>query len=94
MEWVRVGCSISTAGGRLYEPGVPPLERGLETLRALSDAGIETCVSLAPVVPWIATVDVGSPLARLRTAGVGAVTPGLLRFQGCETPREMFELST
>lgn len=34
MEWVRAGCSISTACGRFYEPGVPSLEKRLETLRA------------------------------------------------------------
>jgi DNA repair photolyase len=94
MEWVRVGCSISTASGRFYEPGVPPLERRLETLRALADAGIETWVSLAPVVPGIVTVEVEGLLSRLRAAGVGAVTPGLLRFQGYDVSREMFERST
>ncbi len=94
MEWVRVGCSISTASGRLYEPGVPPLERRLETLRALADAGIQTWVSMAPVVPGIVTVEVEALLSRLRDAGVRAVTPGLLRFQGYDVSREMFERST
>ena len=94
MGWVRVGCSISTASDRLYEPGVPPLERRLETLRALADAGIMTWVSLAPVVPGIMTLEVEELLSRLRDAGVGAVTPGLLRFQGYDASREMFERST
>jgi DNA repair photolyase len=94
MEWVRVGCSISTASDRFYEPGVPPLERRLETLRALSDAGIMTWVSLAPVVPGIMTFEVEDLLSKLRDIGVGAVTPGLLRFQGYDASREMFEGST
>ena len=94
LEWVRVGCSMSTASGRLYEPGVPPIERRLETLRALADAGIRTWVSLAPVVPGIVTVEVEGLLSRLRDAGVEAVTPGLLRFQGYDVSREMFERST
>lgn len=94
MEWVRAGCSISTASDRLYEPGVPSLESRLETLRALADAGIKTWVSLAPVVPGIMTFEVESLLGRLREAGVGAVSPGLLRFQGYEASRRMFELST
>ena len=94
MDWVRVGCSISTASGRFYEPGVPPLERRLETLRTLADAGIKTWVSLAPVVPGIVTVEVEGLLARLRGAGVEAVTPGLLRFQGYDASRKMFERST
>jgi DNA repair photolyase len=94
MEWARVGCSISTASGRLYEPGVPPLERRIETLRALADSGIRTWVSLAPVVPGISTVKIEDLLSELRDAGVGAVTPGLLRFQGYDVSREMFERST
>ena len=49
--WVRVGCSISSASGRFCEPGVPPLERRLETLRALGEGGMRTWVSLAPVSP-------------------------------------------
>jgi DNA repair photolyase len=94
MGWVRVGCSISTASGRLYEPGVPPLERRLETLRALADAGVATWVSLAPVVPGIVTVEVEGLLSRLREAGVQAVAPGLLRLQGYDVSREMFERTT
>jgi hypothetical protein len=94
MEWVRVGCSISTASDRLYEPGVPPLERRLETLRELAEAGIMTWVSLAPVVPGIVTLEVEELLSRLRDAGVGTVTSWLLRFQGYDVSREMFERST
>lgn len=90
LEWLRVGCSISTASGRLYEPGVPPLRRRLETLRSLSEAGIRTWVSLAPVIPSISTVGVGRLLERLRDCGVEAVTPGVLRFEGYEASKEMF----
>lgn len=94
MDWVRVGCSVSTASSRIYEPGVPPLERRLETLRALGEAGIRTWVSLAPVVPGIRTFEVDDLLAKLREAGVKAVTAGLLRFQGYEASEEMFERAT
>lgn len=94
MEWARVGCSISTASGRGYEPGVPPLERRLETLRALSSEGLETWVSLAPVVPGVANVEVKRLLARLHVVGVKVVTPGLLRLRGYPASKEMFELST
>jgi DNA repair photolyase len=94
MEWVRVGCSVSTAANRFYEPGVPPLERRLETLRTLGEAGIRTFVSLAPVIPGIMTFEIEELLSRLRAAKVGAVYPGLLRFQGYEASREMFERST
>ena len=94
MEWVRVGCSISTAATRAFEPGVPPLERRLETLRRLAEEGIETWVSLAPVIPGIVTFEVEGLLSKLRDAKVGAVTAGLLRFQGYEASREMFEAAT
>jgi DNA repair photolyase len=94
MEWVRVGCSISTASDRLYEPGVPPVERRLKTLRALADAGIMTWVSLAPVVPGVVTFEIEELLSKLRDAGVESVNPGLLRFQGYDVSREMFERST
>jgi DNA repair photolyase len=94
MEWVRVGCSISTAATRTFEPGVPPLERRLETLRRLAEEGIETWVSLAPVIPGIVTFEVEGLLSKLREAKVGAVTPGLLRFQGYDASRKMFEAAT
>jgi DNA repair photolyase len=93
-EWARVGCSISTAAGRFFEPGVPPLERRLETLKALGRQGIRTWVSLAPVVPGVSNVDVDALLSKLREVRVQAVTPGLLRFQGYERSRKMFEALT
>jgi DNA repair photolyase len=94
MEWVRVGCSISTAAGRAFEPGVPPVERRLETLRRLAEEGIETWVSLAPVIPGIVTFEIEELLSKLRDAHVGAVAAGLLRFQGYDASREMFEAAT
>jgi DNA repair photolyase len=94
MEWVRVGCSISTAAGRRFEPGVPPLERRLDTLRKLAENGIDTWVSLAPVIPGIVTFEMEALLSRLRDARVGAVAAGMLRFQGYDASREMFEAAT
>src|SRR6266852_4709318 len=46
---IRVGMSITSVPDRRYEPGVPPLQRRLDTLRKLGEAGIRTWVSLAPV---------------------------------------------
>ena len=94
LEWVRVGCSISTAASREFEPGVPPVERRIRTLRSLSEAGIQTWVSMAPVIPGIMLFDLEDMLGKLRDAGVRAVTPGLLRFQGYSTSKEMFESAT
>jgi DNA repair photolyase len=94
MKWVRAGCSISTASNRFYEPGVPPLERRLQTLRALKRAGIMTWVSLAPILPGISTVEIKKLVSMLKEIGVDTVTPGLLRFQGYRASKEMFETST
>ena len=38
-SWVRVGFSISSFHGSRYEPGVAPVERRIETLRALRRRG-------------------------------------------------------
>jgi DNA repair photolyase len=92
--WARVGCSISSASGRFCEPGVPPLERRLETLRALGKGGVRTWVSLAPLVPGIVTTKLEELISRIRDAGVSCVTTGLLRFQGYGESKEMFERST
>jgi DNA repair photolyase len=90
-RWVRVGFSISSVPGRLYEPGVAPLERRVETLRALSEAGIKTWVSMAPLVPRMMGFEVRELLGKLRAAGVSSVSAGILRFQGYEESRETFE---
>lgn len=90
-RWMRVGFSISSVPGRTYEPGVAPVERRIETLRALGDAGIKTWVSMAPLVPGMMGIDVRDLLSKLRAAGVSSVSAGILRFQGYEKSREMFE---
>jgi DNA repair photolyase len=89
--WIRVGVSISTASERLYEPGVPCLERRLAMLRTLGEAGIKTWVSLAPILPNLVVFDFKVLFRRLREAGVAAVLPGLLRFDGYETSRSLFD---
>ncbi|MDA4114296.1 MAG: radical SAM protein [Thaumarchaeota archaeon] len=90
-EWVRVGFSISSVPERLYEPGVSPLERRIESLRKLSDAGIETWVSMAPLIPSLMRIDLRVVMKALRAAGVSAISPGILRFQGYPESKEMFE---
>lgn len=91
---VKVGMSITSIPIRQFEPGVPPLARRVETLRALSEAGIRTWVSLAPVVPGIVLVDLERLFADLRDAGVSSVSFGILRFKGYEVSKAMFEEST
>jgi len=90
-EWVRVGMSITTVPDRKFEPGVPPLERRIDTLRRLHDAGIRTWVSLAPVIPGIVMVDLDELFHDLKEAGVCSVSYGVLRFAGYEDSRKMFE---
>jgi DNA repair photolyase len=90
-EWVRVGMSITSVPVRRYEPGVPPLQRRIDTLRKLSKAGISTWVSLAPVIPGIILIDLDELFEELSSAGVSSVTFGVLRFAGYEESRLMFE---
>ena len=92
--WIRVGMSITTVPVRRFEPGVPPLERRINTLKKLSEAGIQTYVSLAPVIPGIVMVDLNRLFEDLADAGVKRVSYAVLRFAGYEESRKMFEDST
>ena len=91
LEKVKVGMSITTIPVRQIEPGVPPLQRRVETLRALSKAGISTWVSLAPVVPGLVMVDLDQLFEDLKDAGVPSVSFGVLRFSGYDESKKMFE---
>jgi DNA repair photolyase len=90
-KWVRVGFSISSVPGRLFEPGVVPVERRIRSLRALGEAGIRTWVSMAPLVPGMMGIEVSGLLGKLRAVGVSSVSAGILRFQGYRESKEMFE---
>ena len=92
--WIRVGMSITTVPVRRFEPGVPPLERRIDTLKKLGEAGIQTYVSLAPVIPGIVMVDLDRLFEDLANAGVRRVSHAVLRFAGYEESRKMFEEST
>lgn len=53
-ERVEVAMSVTTDDEgirRLFEPHAPSIPRRLETLRALSDAGVRTRASVSPVLP-------------------------------------------
>lgn len=91
LDWVKVGMSITSVPDRTFEPGVPPLERRIDTLRKLSRAGLTTFVSLAPVIPGIMKVDLDRLFQDLSEAGVSFVYFGILRFTGYEESRVMFE---
>jgi DNA repair photolyase len=91
LDWVRVGFSISSVPTKFYEPGVPSVEKRIEALSKLHDAGIKTWVSMAPIIPTQILLNVDSLFSRLREARVSSVTMGLLRFNGYEKSKEMFE---
>ncbi len=91
---VRVGMSITTVPVREFEPGVPPLQRRIDTLKRLRIAGVRTWVSLAPVIPGIMMLDLERLFEGLSEAGVSWVSFGVLRFSGYEESRKMFEEAT
>jgi DNA repair photolyase len=90
-ERVRAGMSITSVPVREFEPGVPPLQRRIDTLKRLGEAGIRTWVSLAPVVPGIMMVDLDRLFEDLSDARVSSVSFGVLRFAGYEESKKMFE---
>jgi DNA repair photolyase len=91
IKWLRVGFSISSVPTKFYEPGVPSLEKRLEALKKLSDNGITTWVSMAPIIPKLILADLDLLFRRIKDAGVSTVTIGLLRFIGYEESKTMFE---
>ena len=94
LDRIRVGMSITTVPVREFEPGVPPLQRRMDTLRKLRDAGLLTWVSLAPVIPGAVLLDLDRLFEDLSGAGVSWVSFGVLRFSGYEESRRIFEEAT
>jgi DNA repair photolyase len=64
---------------RSIEPGAPAIHRRFEALRALSDAGIETGIAMAPIIPGLNDRDIGKVLQRARDAGARHAFRTLLR---------------
>lgn len=67
------------ATGRAIEPGAPAIHRRFETLEALSQAGIETGVAMAPIIPGLNDAHIGQVLSRARAAGARHAFHTLLR---------------
>lgn len=65
--------------GRALEPGAPSPRRRFETLRLCSEAGIETGVSISPIVPGLNESDVARILEHARAAGATRAFMTLLR---------------
>lgn len=77
------------AVGRAVEPYAPPPSRRFDALRALSDAGIETGIAVAPIIPGLNESDIPRLLERARDAGATRAFTILLRLPG--PVREVFE---
>ncbi len=74
---------------RLLEPNVSPPSQRLETIAALSAAGIRTGIAVAPVIPGLNDSDIPKLLSRAREAGASKAFLTLLRLPA-ET-RPVFE---
>jgi DNA repair photolyase len=68
--------------GRALEPGAPAVHRRFETLRALSEAGIETGVAVAPVIPGLGDRQISRVLERAAEAGAKRAFHTVLRLPG------------
>jgi DNA repair photolyase len=87
--WLRVYFSIPFADdetARKVEPQAPSISKRLEAMQALSDAGITTGVSVAPVIPGLNEDDIPTILLRARRAGAQVATYSLLRLSGNVEP--------
>ncbi|HET9312763.1 MAG TPA: radical SAM protein, partial [Nitrospira sp.] len=70
--WVRVYCSIPFTDdevARRVEPQAPTTRKRFEAMARLSDAGIPTGVSIAPIIPGLNDEDIPDLLHRARQAG-------------------------
>src|SRR5207249_6846486 len=85
--WVQVYFSIPFADNetaRKVEPQAPSITKRLETMRVLSEAGIPTAISIAPVIPGLNEDDIPELLMRARQAGARSATYVLLRLRSEE----------
>ena len=83
--WIRVYFSIAFADddlARMVEPQAPSISKRFETMRILSEAGIPTGISLAPIIPGLNEDAIPELLSRAKTAGATTATWSLLRLSG------------
>jgi len=83
--WVRVYFSIPFASdqiARKVEPHAPSIAKRFEAMKTLADAGVQTAISIAPVIPGLNEDDIPELLQRAREAGAVAATHILLRLSG------------
>jgi DNA repair photolyase len=83
--YVRVFFSIPFADAdtaRKVEPGAPSPAKRFAAMKALSDAGISTGLSIAPIIPGLNEDDMPELLKRAREAGADDAVYVLLRLPG------------
>ncbi len=83
--WVRVYFSIPFSDNetaRKVEPQAPSIAKRFDAMARLSDAGIPTGISIAPIIPGLNEDDIPDLLHRARAAGATAATSILLRLSG------------
>ena len=87
--WVQVYFSIPFADNetaRKVEPQAPSITKRFEAMRVLSEAGIPTAISIAPIIPGLNEDDIPELLTRARQAGATDATFVLLRLSGNVAP--------
>jgi len=70
---VDVGFTITTfnqEAQRIFEPHASPVKERIEAVRQLNEAGLETWVFIAPMLPCVTEVELEEGLSRLVKAGV------------------------
>ncbi|ULA61612.1 MAG: Elp3 domain-containing protein [Nitrospira sp.] len=83
--WIRVYFSIAFADdetARLVEPQAPSIGARFEVMRMLSEAGIPTGISVAPIIPGLNDEAIPEILSRAKQAGAICATGSLLRLPG------------
>ena len=71
---------------RRVEPHVPSVAKRFSAMKAVSDAGIPTGISIAPVIPGLNEDDIPELLDRAYDAGARIATYSLLRLSGSLEP--------
>jgi DNA repair photolyase len=82
---IRVYFSLAFADddmARAVEPQAPSISKRLEAMRILSEAGIPTGISVAPIIPGLNEKAIPQLLSRAKAAGATDATWSLLRLSG------------
>jgi DNA repair photolyase len=82
---IRVYFSLAFADddmARAVEPQAPSISKRLEAMRILSEAGIPTGISVAPIIPGLNENAIPQLLSRAKAAGATDATWSLLRLSG------------